>query len=316
MRPSGSLRSYDEERRRRSNANVGSFAGPLGATSLVGGAFTFGPVRLSIWPTCSDYGGFGDGWAVPDEAGIWTEGSCSELALALDGMDEGDYVLGLSLGSICVGSDASLRVEALVNGASAAVRDFRYGDPEWHIELPAPAADDGELDLTFAIEEPTTPLALGWSADDDRRLGILLRAATLLPADDDAARAGLAREHRRARWAARREGAQRLHIRPGEAVELADLSDYGGFRDGWDFPGRRAIWTRGSRSELALAVDRMGDGDHILALSLGSVCVRSEESLRVRSAGERRERRCARLPLWRSRLAHRAACARTRRRRG
>ena len=109
----------------------------------------------------SDYGGFGDGWAYPDEAGIWTQGSRSELALALDGIGEGDYVLALSLGSICVGPDASLRVEALVNGERVAARDFSYGDPEWHIELPARVPADGEVDLTFEIEEPSTPLELG-----------------------------------------------------------------------------------------------------------------------------------------------------------
>ena len=144
-----------------------------------------------------DYGGFGDGWAYPDEeAGIWTQGSRSELALALEGIGESDYVLALSLGSICVGPDGSLRVEALVNGERAAAREFSYGDPEWHIELPASVLADGEVDLTFEIEEPRTPLELGWSTDDDRRLGVALRTMTLLPADDDAARAGLARERR------------------------------------------------------------------------------------------------------------------------
>ena len=83
-----------------------------------------------------DYGGFGDGWAYPEEAGIWTQGSRSELALALEGVDEGDHVLALSLGSIGVEPDATLRVEALVNGEPAATREFARGDPEWHIELP------------------------------------------------------------------------------------------------------------------------------------------------------------------------------------
>ena len=180
-----------------------------------------------------DYGGFGDGWAYPDERGIWTQGSRARLALALDGVGEGDYVLALSLGSVCVATDASLRVQAFVNGERVAARDFSYGDPEWHIELPARASADGEVDLTFEVEEPSTPLELGWSSDE-RRIGILLRAATLLPADDDAARAGLDRERRLARWAARREaGERRLQIPAGEAVELDDLSDYSAFGDGW-----------------------------------------------------------------------------------
>src|SRR4029453_5086244 len=131
----------------------------------------------------------------------------------------------------------------------------------------------------FEVEEPSTPLELGWSSDE-RRIGILLRAATLLPADDDAAKAGLARERRLARWAARGEvGERRLHVRAGEAVELDDLSDYGAFGDGGGFyPQEVGIWTEGSRSDLALALDGIGERDHVLALSLDSICVGTEES--------------------------------------
>jgi hypothetical protein len=230
----------------------------------------------------SDYGGFGDGWAHPDERGIWTQGAQSQLALELDGVDEGDYVLALSLGSICVATDASLRVEAFVNGERVAARDFSYGDPEWHIELPASEPADREVDLTFEVEEPSSPLELGWSSDE-RRIGILLRAATLLPADDDAARAGLERERRLARWAARvKAGERRLHIRPREPVELADLSDYGAFGDGWLlYPQEAGIWTEGLRSELALTLDGIGESDSVLVLSLGSICVGTDDLLRV-----------------------------------
>ena len=260
----------------------------------------------------SDYGGFGDGWAYPDEGGIWTQGLRSELTLALNRISDGDYVLALSLGSICVAPDASLRVEALVNGERAAARDFSYGDPEWHIELPARAAADGEVDLTFKIEEPTTPLALGWSTDDDRRLGILLRAATLLPAEDDAAKTGLAREHRLVRWAARGEvGRGRLHVQAREAVELADLSDYGGFGDGWAYQDEGGIWTQGSRCQLALALDGIGESDYVLALLLGSICVAPDASLRVEALvnGERAAARDFSYgdPEWHIELPARAA---------
>ena len=230
----------------------------------------------------SNYGGFGDGWAHPDERGIWTQGSRSQLALALDGGEQGDYVLALSLDSICVAPGASLRVEALVNGERIATRNFSYGDPEWHIELPARAATDGNLDLTFEVEAPSTPLELGWSSDE-RRIGVLLRTATLLRADDAAARAGLARERRLARWAGRREaGERRLHVRARETVELDTLSAYGAFGDGWVvYPQEAGIWTEGARSELALALDGIGESDYILALSLGSICVAADASLRV-----------------------------------
>jgi hypothetical protein len=238
----------------------------------------------------SAYGGFGKGWAYPDERGIWTQGTRSELSLAFDGLDESDHVLALSLDSICVAPGASLRVEALVNGKRIADRNFSYGDPEWHIELPARAAADGKVDLTFEVEEPSTPLELGWSTDE-RRIGILLRTATLLPADDDAAKAGLARERRLTRWAERRGAAERrLHVGVGEAVELDKLSDYGAFGDGWlVYPQEAGIWTEGSRSDLALTLEGIGESDYVLALSLGSVCVGRDESLRVEALvnGER-----------------------------
>jgi hypothetical protein len=230
-----------------------------------------------------DYGGFGDGWAFPDEAGIWTQGSRSQLALALDGVDDGDYVLALSLGSVCVAPEASLTVEALVNGERTAARDFSYGDPDWHIELPVHLAANGEVDLAIEIDEQTSPLALGWSIDDDRPLGLLLRTARLLPAGDEAASAGIERERRLARWAARAEGGQRrLHLRAGENVELNDLNDFGGFGDGWRvYPGEAGVWTEGSRSELALTLDRIGESDYVLAFTLGNVCVGADASLAV-----------------------------------
>jgi hypothetical protein len=230
-----------------------------------------------------DYSGFGEGWAFPDEAGIWTQDSPSQLALALDEVEEGNYILALSLGSVCVALDSSLKVEALLNGELVATRDFSYGDPEWHIEVPAPLLANSELDLTIEIEEPRSPLALGWSIDDDRRLGLLLHTATLLPAGDDAARGGLEREGRLARWAARGEGGQRrLRVRAGEVVELDDLSDYRAFGDGWRvYQAEAGIWTEGSRSELALTLDGIGESDYVLALSLGNVCVAPDASLRV-----------------------------------
>ena len=137
------------------------------------------PVRESLeLADLSDYGGFGDGWAYPDEAGIWTQGSPSTLAL--DGIGDSDYVLAFSLGSICVRPDETLKVKALVNGERVAAREFRYGDPEWHIELPAHLSADGEVDLAIEIEELRTPLELGWS--DGRR-----PAGRASPSHDDAA---------------------------------------------------------------------------------------------------------------------------------
>jgi hypothetical protein len=247
------------------------------------------PVELA---EVSDFGGFREGWSYPDEEGLWTQGSRSELALALEGVGEGAYLLALGLSSVCVGSDAPLRVGALVNGAPMATRDFTEDDPNrtWHIELPAHVVAAGEADLTLVVEEPRTPRAIGWSADDDRPLGILLRSVKLAPADDMATKAALVREGRLVRWAGRGErGPRRFEVRLAEAVQLADASDFGGFRGGWSYPDEGGIWTQGSRSELAITFDGGGEGDHVLALSLGRVCVGSDAPLRVEALvnGER-----------------------------
>jgi hypothetical protein len=240
------------------------------------------PVREALrMGDLHDFGGFGEGWAFPEEAGIWTQGRRAELALEVNGNGDDDRVLALSLGSVCVERDGSLQVCALVGGERIAAREFRYGDPDWYVELPAGAAADGVVDVVFEIEDPRTPIDVGWSTADDRQLGILLRTIRALPVDDEAARAGLARERRIAAWAAREPDA-RLRIRPGDSIELADLDDYGGFRDGWViYPDQHGIWTEGSRSELALVLDGLEGGDYFVSLSLGSVCVAPDQTLTV-----------------------------------
>jgi hypothetical protein len=174
-----------------------------------------------------DYGGFGDGWVVyPREAGIWTDGSRSELALALDGIGDSDYALVLSVGSVCVSEDASLPIEAFVNGTRAAARAFSYGDPEWRIELPSPAPADGKVDLAIVINDPNSPLELGWS-DDERRLGILLREVTLEEIDRS--------------------------VRAGEQVVFSEGS--GAQRllgEGWSTLEQTGVWTVGEEAFLVL----------------------------------------------------------------
>jgi hypothetical protein len=51
-------------------------------------------------------------------------------------------------------------------------------DIVWRIELPVDVVARRHAHLTFVIDEPRTPLAVGWS-DDQRELGIHLRSLTL-----------------------------------------------------------------------------------------------------------------------------------------
>jgi hypothetical protein len=234
-----------------------------------------------------DYRGFRQGWSYPEERGIWTQGSRSDLALSLEGVGEGDCLLALALDGVCVGSDAPLTVDLLRDGEHVASRVFRHDDPNltWHVELPTRALGEGKVDVSFAIEEPRSPLALGWSIDE-RPLGILIRALAVVSSDDGPTRTALVRERRLVRWAARERGRGHLHVRPDAALELADLDDYRGFGHGWSYPDEAGIWTQGPRSELALTLDEVDENlvreqDCLLALSLSSVCVGSEAPLKV-----------------------------------
>jgi hypothetical protein len=104
----------------------------------------------------------------------------------------------------------------------------------------------------------------------------------LQPNDDEATRAANVRSLRLIRWMARRDvGQGRLRVRLGETMEIADLDDYAGFGDGWAYPDREAVWTRGPRSELSIAVDVTTDRSYLLTLGFDAVGVDPGDSLRV-----------------------------------
>jgi hypothetical protein len=191
----------------------------------------------------------------PDQPGVWTEGSRSKLALALDGIGDNDYVLALSLGSICVAPDASLRVKALVNGERAAVRALRYGDPEWSVASPLPVPADREVDLTFEIEEPRSPRELGWSSDE-RRLGILLRTVMLEEVDRS--------------------------VRAEEKILFAKGSGAERFlAEGWSELEPAGVWTDGERASFVLKLTDVPPAATELVLAVSAFVTRDHPELRV-----------------------------------
>ena len=123
------------------------------------------------------YRGFGDGWSYPEEAGIWTEGQRSTLALSFDRVDGNDYRVLLEVRSVCVAIGDSLRADLLVNDHHVSTRNWVRGesDPTWRVDLTGIAAADGVIDLTVFVDEPRSPVDAGWPADD-RLLGLLIGA--------------------------------------------------------------------------------------------------------------------------------------------
>jgi hypothetical protein len=126
------------------------------------------------------YDGFGSGWSPPESGGIWTLGPRAELRIGFDRLDGGDHALNLLIGMVCVDAANPLDVELLVNGERVAARSFTDAAAGglWRVALP-PIMASGAADLAFLVDEPRTPLALGWSTDD-RELGIHLRTLSVV----------------------------------------------------------------------------------------------------------------------------------------
>jgi hypothetical protein len=127
-----------------------------------------------------EYGGFGTGWTHPEPYGIWTEGPRAELRVGVGETPDDDFGVTLMIGMVCAGPEKPLRVTLLVGEEEVATREFAHTDVAvpWRIELPACTRAGREIDLVLLVDEPGSPLGVGWSADE-RRLGILLEALTL-----------------------------------------------------------------------------------------------------------------------------------------
>jgi hypothetical protein len=118
-----------------------------------------------------------------------------------------------------------------VNGEHIASRELNFGDSDWQVELPAPAPAEGKAELTFEVDEPRSPLELGWS-DDERPLGLLLHSVALDEVDRS--------------------------IRPDEKISFGE--DVGAERflaEGWSSLEPAGVWTDGERASLVL---RLTDG--------------------------------------------------------
>ncbi len=191
--------------------------------------------RLAIQPgqrvnlvELQSYHGFGSGWAVPEDLGIWTLGPRADLRIAVDGFGESQHALTFGVSNTCVEPGASLAVELLANGKSVATRRFSHdtGGGQWRVDLPAHVVAAGEVDLTFLVTEPRSPLAVGWN-NDRRELGILLRSVLV--------------------------GAEDRGVELGESIAFTTGSASEGFLgEGWSGLETTGVWTVGDRSQLVL----------------------------------------------------------------
>jgi hypothetical protein len=207
-----------------------------------------------------DFAGIRQGWALPDDSGIWTEGPRSELAITLGGTDGQEFRLALDVDSVCAGPPDALKMDAFVNGVHAMSWDSTQFSPDLPMRVPLPrdVLIDDDVDLTLMIEEPRSPFALGWSRDP-RLLGVHLRSITLEEVDRS--------------------------VRLGERVVFAQGS--GSERllgQGWSVLDGTGVWSIGDRARLILRVTPSHGEcvrDCYLALRVDTVCVGPDERLKV-----------------------------------
>lgn len=111
-----------------------------------------------------------------------------------------------------------------------------------------------------------------------------IRRATVKRAPSEDAPPPAARQHaeRLVSWAERDALPDRtLPLRVGQRLEIGATDAFSAFDGGWLFPERNAIWTRGTRAEVAFALDGIGTGAYLFTTFIGRVGAARDELLAV-----------------------------------
>ena len=215
------------------------------------------PGETIAFAKLDEYPGFGKGWFPPEEGGCWTDGPRSDLRIDVDELGSGEYVLNLTVGMTCVAADDVLRVRMLANGEEVAAREFVHGPRPfpWRVELPADAWAAHEIQLTLLVEEPRSPLDLGWS-EDDRDLGIHVRSLAVEQVDN--------------------------RVRVGEKIVFSDESGAGRLLgQGWSTVEPEGVWTVAEEARLKLRLTGGARPGQQLFLEATPFVTRAHSSLEV-----------------------------------
>jgi hypothetical protein len=205
-----------------------------------------------------DYSGFGEGWADPEDTGIWTEGPRSELRITADHTGGSAHVLTFDIAVIFTGSDEMLRAQLLAEGRCVAARNFTdsAGLP-WRIDLPSRDSAAGASNLTLLIEQ-STALPPG-SPPNGRRIGVLIQGVRL----DEVNRT----------------------LRMGE--DVAFVAGSGSERllgDGWSMLEPTGVWTVDEQATLALELPDIAPAEAELVLAVTAFVTEDHPSLDVQFA--------------------------------
>jgi hypothetical protein len=110
------------------------------------------------------------GWSYPEAAHRWSSGNLAKVALRFREAPEEDLILRVDAFGYLKDGLSHQEVGVLVGGTEVA--RWHVGPRDWYeAEIPLQLVDQGQLDVTFSINDPLRPC--DWSASNDcRELGL------------------------------------------------------------------------------------------------------------------------------------------------
>src|SRR5262249_34902976 len=137
-----------------------------------------------------------EGWALPEEAGTWTNGPRASLAARLVEWPADDMILQISAHPFLVKNrHPSLAVGVLANGIVVDRGSYRYPGDNGRVirsaRIPASLlAASPVLKIELQIDQPAVPTAMGVHPTDDRQLGLFVSGVSFLRERDRLQQAG------------------------------------------------------------------------------------------------------------------------------
>jgi hypothetical protein len=129
-----------------------------------------------------------NGWALPEDAGTWTNGPQASLTANVGGWPADDMILQISAHPFLVRDHhASLAVDVMANGAVVGRWIYRYPEDSGQVvrsaRIPASLlAASPILNIELQIDEPAVPTSIGVHPTDDRRLGLCVSSVSFAAA--------------------------------------------------------------------------------------------------------------------------------------
>jgi hypothetical protein len=118
----------------------------------------------------------GGDWSAAEPWGRWTDGPEASVTMAAPSADAKTTMLFVRLTAFLSETHPELRVDVLLDGTL--IDEWTLNWPEdrpmqvREIDLPEGDYKDGRIQLTFKMDNPMSPVDLGLSINDQRRLGI------------------------------------------------------------------------------------------------------------------------------------------------